>query len=425
MSAAGRLGVVALTLLGLCGGLCGLGGHAQARLLAPAEQNRLTAQLDKRPMVFFVAKGAADACGPGCNEWIAAEGQFLPGTAQRFRDFLGKLSRPDLPIFFHSPGGAAGDALQIGKILRERRMTAGIGRTFAEQCRVFAKEDPCQRVIAAGGEVRARLRTAEGQCHSACVFAFAGASNRRVAAGALMGVHSVRFNPKYRQMASKQLAGKPAPSVGEFSVSAAHHSLERYLILMGIDPRLQQVAAKVDARRMYILGRDEIARFGVETGEFYETTWAAFADLERRPFALKSVTWATAGERSWHRTVGVQFWCFGERIWLIYQRELQPGEAASLAHVRVAVGGYDLPLRYGKASMAGEMWLMAVEPPFLRSVMAAPSLVLAEGVTPKENAQRSRELKISTSGLSSAIDGVLKGCAGVKLPEAIKGGGRG
>ena len=25
-------------------------------------------------MIFYVAQGAADACGPGCSDWIAAEG---------------------------------------------------------------------------------------------------------------------------------------------------------------------------------------------------------------------------------------------------------------------------------------------------------------------------------------------------------------
>ena len=35
------------------------------------------------PIVFYLAKGEADACGPGCNEWIAAEGQIDAGAARR------------------------------------------------------------------------------------------------------------------------------------------------------------------------------------------------------------------------------------------------------------------------------------------------------------------------------------------------------
>jgi len=52
-------------------------------------------------MIFFVAKGEPNACGPGCNEWIAAEGDFDgPAVEQRFRQILGSLKGRDLPIFF-------------------------------------------------------------------------------------------------------------------------------------------------------------------------------------------------------------------------------------------------------------------------------------------------------------------------------------
>ena len=34
------------------------------------------AQPNPEPMIFFVAKGEPNACGPGCSEWIAAEGMF-------------------------------------------------------------------------------------------------------------------------------------------------------------------------------------------------------------------------------------------------------------------------------------------------------------------------------------------------------------
>src|SRR5688572_27320533 len=88
MTASGRFCLAVLAFLGSLG----YAAHALAAgLLTPAEQNRLGAQLEKRPMVFFLAKGPPDSCGPGCSEWIAAEGAFVLGTAQRFRDFLAML----------------------------------------------------------------------------------------------------------------------------------------------------------------------------------------------------------------------------------------------------------------------------------------------------------------------------------------------
>ena len=50
---------------------------------------RHPAQPDPEPMIFFLAKGERDACGPGCSEWIAAEGMFEgPQVERRFRDLL-------------------------------------------------------------------------------------------------------------------------------------------------------------------------------------------------------------------------------------------------------------------------------------------------------------------------------------------------
>jgi hypothetical protein len=182
----------------------------------------------------------------------------------------------------------------------------------------------------------------------------------------------------------------------------------------------------VDPRRMYVLARDEIARFGVETGGFYETPWAQLADPEKRPFALKSVTQAVDGAAR-HRTVGLNFWCFRERIWLVYQRELSSSEAArSAAFVRVAAGEKELALRYGKDVKVGEMWMAPAAEGFLASALAAPSLTVTEGIAATETARLdSREMTLSTSGLSSAMGGVLKGCEGMRLPDTVKGSGKG
>jgi hypothetical protein len=72
------------------------------------------------PMIFYLAKGDDDACGAGCGEWIAAEGQIEADTAQRLRAFLNHLGKRKVPIFFHSPGGAGTTSTVMGRLLRER-----------------------------------------------------------------------------------------------------------------------------------------------------------------------------------------------------------------------------------------------------------------------------------------------------------------
>ena len=86
-----------------CTVIAGSGTSAAGRdptVLTPAQTKTLIDKATRQSMVFFVAKGEANACGPGCSEWIAAEGVFEPTTAQRFKDFLAVSSRRDLPIFF-------------------------------------------------------------------------------------------------------------------------------------------------------------------------------------------------------------------------------------------------------------------------------------------------------------------------------------
>jgi len=147
-----------------------------------------SAQPFPNPMVFFVAKGKPDACGPGCSEWIAADGSLdAPGVGQRLRTLLDSLQGRDMPIFFNSYGGLIGEARVVGRLLRERRISAGVGRTVPEECQDRnAAEKPCRRIMQSGRELKAELRTDGATCSSACVYAFVGASRRRARASASM-----------------------------------------------------------------------------------------------------------------------------------------------------------------------------------------------------------------------------------------------
>src|SRR5439155_1557214 len=86
------------------------------------------------PMTFYLAKGDEGVCGPGCSEWIAAEGQIEANSAQQLRAFLGRLGKRKLPIFFHSPGGNVTTSTVMGRLLRERDMTAGVSETMPLAC---------------------------------------------------------------------------------------------------------------------------------------------------------------------------------------------------------------------------------------------------------------------------------------------------
>src|SRR5689334_13189822 len=78
------------------------------------------------PIAFFVAKGGPDACGPGCDTWIAGDGRFDDDAATRLRKVLSQVGKRKLPIFLQSPGGNIIQAIAVGRLLRSRGMTAGI-----------------------------------------------------------------------------------------------------------------------------------------------------------------------------------------------------------------------------------------------------------------------------------------------------------
>ncbi|MGD9923766.1 MAG: hypothetical protein AB7V13_20340, partial [Pseudorhodoplanes sp.] len=148
----------------------------------PAPRSR--GSFKHEPMIFFVAKGAADACGPGCDTWVAAEGTFDPDVHERLSEFLSHPARRHLPIFFHSPGGELQPSIATGNVLRERRMTAGVGQTIPEGCRSRARADAaCRKLMGSGRILKARLRVETGICASGCGYALVGASVRLIGPG--------------------------------------------------------------------------------------------------------------------------------------------------------------------------------------------------------------------------------------------------
>jgi hypothetical protein len=230
---------------------------AAAEPATPGKPTVAEAYMLANPIIFVVAHGDADACGPGCSEWIAAEGMFDPGAEKRFRDFLGALKGRKLPIYFNSIGGVMGQSRLLGRILREREMTASVGATIPKGCRVRNPLDAsCRQIMQSNNEVTAQLRSTGAMCHSACLYALIGAPVRQVPAGALVGIHATA--PTSVSIAISRRPG--APTEQQFEASR-----KRYLREMGADPELLDLAAKTPAKSLHLLSRDEIARFGIES----------------------------------------------------------------------------------------------------------------------------------------------------------------
>src|ERR1700675_994853 len=84
--------------------------------------------------IIYNARGPTESGGPGCDRWIAVEGQVDTEAAARIRRFLSDVKDPKRPIYFHSPGGVVEQSYVIGRMLRSRKAVARIGRTVATAC---------------------------------------------------------------------------------------------------------------------------------------------------------------------------------------------------------------------------------------------------------------------------------------------------
>jgi len=377
---------------------CGLAEPATAQQKAPPTT--------PEAILFVVARGEPDACGPGCSEWIAAEGMFDKDVERRFRDLLLSLNGRKLPIFFNSLGGIIGEARAIGKVLREFRMVASVGKTIPEGCRTMnASGESCRRIMRSSWELKAQLRTTSSICHSACVYALIGASFRKVPADSRVGIHASR-----QTAASIALSLRPGAPTAEQIYSAR----KRYVLEMGVDPKLVDMADKIPSHSMHILSRKEIAQFGIETRGIYETGWMPYED--RRPskpmFMLKAITQAKGVDSKEYRTTNLRVTCAVMRpgTRLVYLRELASNETGVSTVVRVAVGNSVLVLQSEVAKGANDVRSVIADQEFVRKALANGSIVFIESFSPQNAQEWSREVKLSTTGLEQALDTSLKSC---------------
>ncbi len=135
-------------------------------------------------IVFYLARGDADACGRGCNEWIVAEGKIDPGAAQRFRRLLAKLGHRRLPVFFHSPGGSVTGSIELGRLIHDQKLEVSVAHTISLGCDLDKPlEKPCEALKRSGQELLSEFDPTLAMCNSACVFALAGGTVRSRSAG--------------------------------------------------------------------------------------------------------------------------------------------------------------------------------------------------------------------------------------------------
>jgi hypothetical protein len=373
-------------------------------LAQPAAQPRPVFRLE--PMIFFVAKGAPDACGPGCDTWIAAEGSFDPKVHERLAEFLKAPAHRNLPIFFHSRGGELQPSIATGNLLRERRMIAGIGQTIPEGCRVRPKADAtCRRLMASGRVVAARLDASRGVCASGCGYALIGASGRIIGPGARFGVHASRILPRNAEEGARIGPNSPAARDAE---RQSYDLLKQYVALAGVDPALIDLAIKTPHHRVHWLSREELRRYGIDPGAYFETQWLRIPVSEGKVTIVKSVTQPSQNNPDEYRTTVIGIDCTaGQRPFVTLRRELPTHEQGTKLAMRMTSGdAFVLVFNEGRRpDAATELRVQPVAPDALSRAAASDAIVLRE-----EKGEWTRETRLSTKGLMEALSEAASRC---------------
>ncbi len=244
-----------------------------------------------RPMVFYDAHGEANACGPGCSEWIAAEGKIDRGTADRLQHLLAQLKGARPPLFFHSPGGLVIGSILLGETIRARKLTVSVGHTVPLNCERDPKsQNSCDADIRAGRPIEAKLDLLTAMCNSACVYALAGGVVRLIPPWVTLGIHDVGFDPAAAKIRH------PSARLIEAAKAVTDRRLRSYVRHMGIDEGLLTEAFATPFTSMGRLSRDDAARFGLDRREFGETVWR-FVDKPQPTIRKLFFVRADNGER--------------------------------------------------------------------------------------------------------------------------------
>jgi hypothetical protein len=365
------------------------------------------------PMTFYVVKGAADACGRGCDRWIAVEGQVDSNAAARFRRFLSQQHDRTLPIYFYSPGGNLDQAVAMGNMLREKPTVARVARTVVRECGFEAQDSQaCIKLKQSGRELHGDLFTHNAMCASACPYLILGAATREIAPDAALAVHSPKVVISFR--------GVSRPTQ-EMVAAATERGRERgdrllagYFAKMGADAALLDLSRTVRFEDMRVLTREEIARFGIDRREFAETSWSF--ENNGRSTVRKVAVQRIPGEKSF-RLMQWRLICFDSNR---FELDVQRPATANPTFSSVAiVGGSAKPqyFSYPPAKASGfEVWGMRMAQASVRSLLDQPQLEFTESSAAADGHRVPQSMKLSSEGLAGALDSLMTTCPPSKNP---------
>ena len=187
-----------------------------------------------------VSLGEPSRCGGGsCAAVIAATGEITQATPAAFQAFVEQTyggNARGVVVLLDSMGGKVVASMELGLLMRQLGAEAVVAGVASD---------------GAGGAV-----ITNGQCFSACVYAFMGARKRVVPSRSQIGTHRM-----FMVEQSLDASGLVLLRRRRFDNGDMRSFLMRYSSEMGINPAIIAQAEKIPSDQLHILSRSEIHRY--------------------------------------------------------------------------------------------------------------------------------------------------------------------
>jgi hypothetical protein len=203
------------------------------------------------PMRIVRVISSDPACEPNCPEWISAEGMILSGTAGAFRKAILDLGGRRLPVLISSHGGSLGAALQMGALIRERRLAVAVARTLIANC-------PARTAVCP--PARGEAITGGAFCASACPLILAAGVERLVGPVPMVGVHQIT-----EVLKEKEGVANLTKIEKIYEPGFADATVQAYLTAMGVTDPVMTLLRKTPASSIRWLSIPEMTESHLAT----------------------------------------------------------------------------------------------------------------------------------------------------------------